>query len=353
MTFQLFFDKLNDHWNKELPFVVFKKPNRSTVSAYLNHSNQLILGSGFDKPGFVFSPFTNTDNDTIWFTEDSSEIIHTKQEVENSEKNQSLIIQSNFSNHEKKAHITTIKKALFELKAGRLQKVIISRVETLKLNQIDPFSWFKKMTNLYSNAFCYCWYHPKVGMWLGATPETLISLKKTSFDTIALAGTMVYKGTTNVSWGAKEIEEQQLVVDSMQKALAPIAKSLKKGETETQKAGSLLHLKTAINGTLNSVKQLGDLVSILHPTSAICGLPKQQAKAFILANEGYSRMYYTGYLGEYKPEGNTQLFVNLRCMQIEGKEAKIYVGGGITKASDPHLEWEETVNKSQIMKAVL
>ncbi len=46
-------------------------------------------------------------------------------------------------------------------------------------------------------------------------------------------------------------------------------------------------------------------------------------------------------------------FSDVRCMQIKNKHALIYVGGGITKDSDPQLEWEETVNKTQTMMRVL
>ena len=49
----------------------------------------------------------------------------------------------------------------------------------------------------------------------------------------------------------------------------------------------------------------------------------------------------------------SNLFVNLRCMQISNQEAIIYVGGGITKDSNVEAEWEETVQKALVMKKVL
>ena len=105
---------------------------------------------------------------------------------------------------------------------------------------------------------------------------------------------------------------------------------------------------------------LKKLVEVLHPTAAICGLPTQIARDFILENEGYEREYYTGYLGEWIPnqDGSSEaaLYVNLRCMKIEGSAldaASVYVGGGITAQSDPHDEWEETVEKSKVMKRFL
>lgn len=76
----------------------------------------------------------------------------------------------------------------------------------------------------------------------------------------------------------------------------------------------------------------------LHPTSAVCGMPKHQALEFILAHEGYDRQFYSGFLGPVHMEGRSSLFVNLRCMQLAADYASLYVGGGITAQSDPASE---------------
>ena len=97
----------------------------------------------------------------------------------------------------------------------------------------------------------------------------------------------------------------------------------------------------------------------MHPTPAVCGLPRNNAKDFVLKNENYHRSFYTGFLGEINMEDknlnskNSSLFVNLRCMEIRNEKASIYVGGGITKDSVAKKEWEETVSKSKTMKKVL
>ena len=143
-------------------------------------------------------------------------------------------------------------------------------------------------------------------------------------------------------------------------------------KVETIKAGNLLHLKTRVSGLLTS--NLKEVVTVLHPTPAVCGLPKVTAKQFILNNENYNREFYSGYLGELnikeKTTRNTNrrnvennaysavktisnLYVNLRCMQLTDVKASIYVGGGITKDSIAENEWQETVNKTQTMKKVL
>jgi isochorismate synthase len=40
-------------------------------------------------------------------------------------------------------------------------------------------------------------------------------------------------------------------------------------------------------------------------------------------------------------------------MQLKDRYAKLYVGGGITKDSNPLAEWEETVNKAKVLKQLL
>ncbi|MBT8260061.1 MAG: chorismate-binding protein, partial [Bacteroidia bacterium] len=156
-------------------------------------------------------------------------------------------------------------------------------------------------------------------------------------------------------------------------SLEPIVEKLNISSTKTVQAGKLLHLQTDINASLRD-NNLEELIKSLHPTPATCGLPKDKAKAFILEHENYNRSYYTGFLGElnFKVKSSrnsnrrniennayvsikneTNLYVNLRCMQIKQNKAMIYVGGGVTKDSIPEKEWQETVNKTKTMKNVL
>ena len=213
---------------------------------------------------------------------------------------------------------------------------------------------YKKLVQTYANAFVYVWFHPKVGLWFGATPETLLHFSEHSFKTMSLAGTQVYNEKEEVVWRSKELEEQQLVTDFIENQLKSIAFNLKVDKTKTVKAGNLLHLRTRVEGDLNKTATLKELIRSLHPTPAVCGLPRESAKRFINQNENYKRTFYTGFLGELNFENQkSSLFVNLRCMSIEDKIASIYVGGGITKDSNAKREWEETIAKSKTMKKVL
>jgi isochorismate synthase len=119
-----------------------------------------------------------------------------------------------------------------------------------------------------------------------------------------------------------------------------------------------VHIKTDISAEIKAGKSISEVINALHPTPAVCGLPKADAKEFLLKNEGYDREFYSGYLGELNADAVTgapvtDLFVNLRCMKIKGNVAHLYVGCGITKDSNPEKEFFETINKSMTMRRVL
>ena len=114
-----------------------------------------------------------------------------------------------------------------------------------------------------------------------------------------------------------------------------------------------MHLRTDINGELTIKNSLENLINSLHPTPAICGVPKNVAENFIFENEYYSRDFYSGYLGELNMKNETNLYVNLRCMQIQENQILLYIGGGITAASIAEKEWEETVFKAEVIKRIL
>ncbi|PKQ44019.1 chorismate-binding protein [Confluentibacter flavum] len=372
MVLESFFKRIETQYKNVLPFVVYRKPNSTLVKALFQNDDELYTAETFTETGFVFSPFDDNER-TVLIPLDNSEQFEVVFDtvVENKSENKS----SKVSADHKLNHTNLINKGIEAVKNNQFIKVVLSRKETVQLSESNPISIFKRLLNTYPLAFVYCWYHPKVGLWLGATPETLIKIEGNRFSIMALAGTQDYMGTTDVVWKDKEINEQQIVTDFIIEHLKPSVEHLSISETETVKAGNLLHLRTMISAHLKpEASNLKQLISDLHPTPAVCGLPKLAAKTFILENEHYNRDFYTGFLGELNFETHiaprsskknienraytvtkksTQLYVNLRCMQMQGNNAHIYIGGGITETSNAESEWEETVSKSKIIKNIL
>ena len=100
------------------------------------------------------------------------------------------------------------------------------------------------------------------------------------------------------------------------------------------------------------------MLKLLHPTSAVCGTPRDAAFAFIQQHETHDRELYSGFLGPVNIDGDgkgpaTGIFVHIRCMKLEGKLATLYAGAGLTEDSEPEREWLETDMKCQTLLKVI
>lgn len=347
------FEKVLLHQRLNLPYVVYRKPNSKTLIGVFQNNDHLYFSENFVEKGFVFAPFDGTP---VIFPLDKTEVMYN-----------SIYFEHEFESHisdepenlfEKEAFVSLVKKGIFAIKRGEFSKVVLSRKEIVNLDSFDIQLTFERMLQLYPSAFCYCWYHPKVGMWTGATPEKLIQAEGDVFNTMSLAGTQIYEGTEVVFWKEKEKAEQEFVTEFILENLKSHAFNISASNPYTTRAGNLLHLRTDVEGVINDDSNLKKVIDILHPTPAVCGLPKFTAKDFILKFEGYDREFYTGFLGELNhnfgnEENATDIFVNLRCMKIIMNQVQLFIGCGITKDSNPESEWEETINKSKTMKRVL
>jgi isochorismate synthase len=121
-------------------------------------------------------------------------------------------------------------------------------------------------------------------------------------------------------------------------------------------AGNVMHLKTDYEVDMGATNfpQLGTvMLKLLHPTSAVCGMPFDAALNFINQHEGYDREYYSGYLGPVQIKNESHIYVNLRCMQVFENHARLYAGAGVTIDSVPEKEWEEAEIKMQNMQNIL
>ena len=343
-------DTIKDHFERGLPFVAYRKPGAKSISGFFQKTDRLFRTDTYGESGFVFAPFDNAFP-CILIPKSASTVITEDLEYDLV---QNFDPYTEVSENSKESHMDLVTKTVHEMNATKIKKIVISRKEKVTLENVDFANIFLRLLTTYRKAMVYVWYHPKVGLWIGATPETLLQLNGQSFSTMSLAATRQYENTLNISWNTKEVEEQSLVTDFISNKIANVSKDHKIHERETVRAGNVVHLRTMITG---AIKEGGDglsnLIKALHPTPAVCGLPRETAKQFILSEEGYDRKYYTGFLGEIHMYDNSELFVNLRCMELIGNDAFLYVGGGITAESIPEEEWEETKLKTKTLKKVL
>ncbi len=314
---------------------------KNSVKEFLNY------GEISSESGFVFTPFDTENTKRLFITPneilygdkgfrgdlflDKTQLKNTSELPKNDEN------KTTYENHFHKMHNLLQKEVL--------QKVILSRTLTISDFPKEEHAYlYYNLAEAYPTAMVY-WVHlPHLGIeWIGATPELLVKQKEGNLHTLALAGTKM----PTEHWTAKEKEEQQIVADYIASQLAEFHPSV--SDTKTLDTGAVQHLATHFC-IPNSCSQLFPIVKKLHPTPAICGLPKAKAFEQIQNIETHSRNYYCGVLGAININENTALYVNLRCMQLSENAVQLYVGGGLTKDSILEKEWQETERKADTLR---
>lgn len=329
------------------PFVFYRKAGGERGVKLIQQNDDLYFVQDAKASGFVMAAFDTSKNPILIPLHKAKKSYFDIPKISSNQKP----IQTNSYTKNRIIHIELVTKAIAFIKEKKATKIVLSRTEEHLINKTKIGLIYENLLQMYPNAMVYIWHHPKVGLWMGATPEKLVGLESNQYKTMALAGTQMY--AEDCQWGAKEQEEQQLVTDFVRSQLNPISKSINIGKPYTIKAGHLAHICTDVTGELTPNHSIADLLVQLHPTPAVCGTPREVAKDFIIKNEGYNREFYTGFLGELNHNDSSDLFVNLRCMQLKDNKAILYIGGGITASSNPEKEWEETQNKARVMGRVL
>lgn len=240
-----------------------------------------------------------------------------------------------------------------------LKKIVLSRTLRLQLHQQLSDHQLKQLfvaaAHRYPQAYVALIQSPEAGNWLIATPELLLEEREGVFHTMALAATLLHQEGVHLQpeeWGEKNIEEQRIVADYIHECLKQLQLSYQCSPLHIHTAGELSHLCTRFTIAPLQIS-LGQILDILHPTPAVCGVPTAQSVQLLTAIESHPRRYYAGFSGPIGLKAGTHLYVTLRCLSISGKEAMLYAGAGLLADSDFQSEWEETRHKMQTMLSLL
>ncbi len=353
--------------NNNIRFAAYCLPGIQQFKVIIQHSDNICelssLNNIEDNHGFVFAPFDLGSKHKIIIINDDS-VLNEGDEIHASLLNIPKE-KASWNNSLRTPYFSSKEDYLNQfddfhnlLSVNALQKIILSRVLPHKVNaNFKASSLFQELNRSYKSAFTYIINTPETGCWLGASPEQLLKISNGSATTVSLAGTQENKhhNTNKVSWGNKELTEQNIVTEYIQEILSNyVDKKLIKKNTETVTAGKIVHRQTLFSFPSARIgKNIGSFISQLHPTPAVCGLPKAEALENINKTEMHDREYYSGFLGLINMDEATDLFVNLRCLKVHDDQLALYAGGGLTIDSDPEKEWEETGLKANTLLSIL
>ena len=350
---------------KNLVFAAYRLPHSDAVRLLIQHDptpNKVSITSElFSEKGFLISPFKENDKNSSYFIQPDLNYISTDytdfEELINLASAPAIASPFDNGSISKKEFIVQVDKIKAGIEKGEFEKVVISRIKVVERSYRSKLTEiFQLLSSSYSNAFIYM-FNVNGQLWMGATPEPLICSHKNDLETVSLAGTKTFnpENLNLRNWSNKERIEQEMVTRYVEKTLDKfnIKNYLKVGPF-TKRAGNLVHLRTDFTLDFHKINgQLGDLVQELHPTSAVCGLPKKAAMDHILAHEKHNRSYYSGFLGPVNLDERVLLFVNLRCMRVMPDRLVLHIGAGITSDSVPEDEWAETEIKADTLLSII
>jgi isochorismate synthase len=365
-------------------FAIWRKPKSSKLEFILDestHPEKIKLNLEDLPPGFILHPFEDQEDQKAWYIRatrygsidlgfplDDEQVPEWIQPTEKKPIVSKSVLGFRFQSQpnpsfekteeKEKIHFTQlVERGIQAIKEGSLEKVVPARTKTISLSsEFDISKSLVSMLKAYPNSFVNFFHIPEVGTWIGASPEILIETKENYFYTMSLAGTQPAMGENplkTAAWTQKEIEEQALVsryiVDCFKKIRL---REYEESGPKTVLAGTLLHLRSdfKVNMVETNFPQLGSvMLSLLHPTSAVCGMPREAAHHFLKNYEDFDRSFFAGFIGPVNINQETSIYVNLRTASIQGDTAILYAGAGVTEDSDPEKEWEETELKCQII----
>ena len=233
-----------------------------------------------------------------------------------------------------------------------LQKIVLARESYFEAS--EPWKTFLKLKKSQPNSYHFLFSpHPET-IFLGASPEKLFSQNGTVLKTEALAGTRSVSEDFSeneslkkeLNGSTKDQTEHQIVVDYIHTQLSKLCIEQNRLEQEVLELPHVQHLRTPIECTLHPNIQTEEILDCLHPTPAVCGIPKGIANETIAELEPFHRGWYAGTMG-IEHNHKTDFTVMIRSALWVGEAGYAWSGAGIVEGSDAHLEWNEIENKAK------
>lgn len=241
-----------------------------------------------------------------------------------------------------------VAEALSAIERGELEKIVVARAIELATDGRPPWDALARLTGPHLVRFGFSGGD---SFFFGATPERLLSFDGASVRTEALAG------STPAGEGAgerllssdKDLREHRVVVDAIAQALAPFGRVEAAPSPGLRELRHLVHLCTPIETRVERPAHALELLEVLHPTPAVCGLPREAAAAWLSEREGLARGWYAGPVGWFDGQGRGTFAVALRSALLREDRALVFVGAGVVRGSTPEGELSETLLKARAM----
>lgn len=243
-----------------------------------------------------------------------------------------------------------VEESLEAIRAGRVSKVVLARTMDVDAD-VDPADVVMRLWTMNRGSHVFL-FEPEPGSAIvGAAPETIATLRDGVFHATAVAGSIRHGGNPReqaelaaaLLASEKDRNEQRIVVDDLIARLETVAHQIRTDpQPHVLTLARIQHLETEIRASVPAGTDILDVLRILHPTPAVCGLPRDAALAVLADEEPFDRGWYAGPVGFVDAEGNGIFAPALRSAVLHAGVWRLFAGAGIVEGSVPALEWEET-----------
>ncbi|MGH2735718.1 MAG: isochorismate synthase [Actinomycetota bacterium] len=253
--------------------------------------------------------------------------------------------------------LEAVAKAEAAVGRGDLEKVVLARdVRVWSRSPLRPHRLLRKLSGRFPECYSF-----SIDGLIGATPELLVRRDGLEIESLVLAGSAARgpDAESDDRFGrdllnsTKDEREHEVALRSVVEVLRPICPDVDIAEPELLKLANVQHIATRVAGKLESSRSALELAGLLHPTAAVCGLPRDDALEMIRALEGMDRARYSGPVGWVDARGNGEWGIALRCAELSSQGARLFAGSGIVEGSRPEAELEETRLKLRAMQSAL
>ncbi len=192
---------------------------------------------------------------------------------------------------------------------------------------------------------------------VSASPECFLRLSGRRIVTRPIKGTrprrsdaqLDQRNAFDLLTSPKEVAELVMITDLERNDLGRICEYGSVTVPELLKLESyehVHHLVSTVAGTLRPEVSHPAALRACFPGGSISGAPKKRALEIIAELEPHSRGLYTGAIGYFGYNGESQFNIAIRTAVFEKGKASFHVGAGIVADSVPEREWQETLDKA-------
>jgi anthranilate synthase component 1 len=258
---------------------------------------------------------------------------------------------------------SAVERAKEYIRAGDIFQVVLSQRFESDFSG-DPLDFYRCLRFINPSPYMFCLKFGADFALVGSSPEMHVRLIGDAVEIRPLAGTRPRGATpaqdernaADLLADPKERAEHVMLVDLARNDVGRVSDfgTVRVTELmEIERYSHVMHIVSNVTGRLRRGCTGFDLLKATFPAGTVSGAPKIRAMQIISELEATRRGCYAGVIGYLGFDGNVDSCIALRCAVLKNGKAYFQTGAGIVADSNPHSEYEETVNKGRAMAKAL